>query len=77
MIGARSCGAAARLIEDAMAFASERIVDGLPLSEKRLIQAMLADSATELYAARLMTFDAARSWDRGDNLKQLHARERR
>ena len=74
MIGARSCGAAARLIEDAMAFAKDRIVDGSPLSEKQLIQAMLADSATELYASRLMTFDAARSWDRGDDLKQQHAR---
>ncbi|MDH5621827.1 MAG: acyl-CoA/acyl-ACP dehydrogenase, partial [Gammaproteobacteria bacterium] len=59
MIGARSCGAAARLIEDAMAFANDRIVDGLPLSEKQAIQFMLADSATELYASRLMTYEAA------------------
>ncbi len=34
MIGARSCGAAARLIEDATAFADQRIVDGAPLSRK-------------------------------------------
>jgi len=74
MIGARSCGAAARLIEDAMAFANDRIVDGLPLSEKQAIQFMLADSATELYASRLMTYEAARSSDRGDDLKAQHAR---
>jgi len=74
MIGARSCGAAARLIEEAMAFANERIVDGAPLSEKQIIQVMLADSVTELYASRLMTYDAARSWDRGDDLKAQHAR---
>jgi len=74
MIGARSCGAAARLIEDAMAFANERIVDGAPLSEKQIIQVMLADSATELYASQLMTYDAARSWDRGDDLKAQHVR---
>ncbi len=74
MIGARSCGAAARLIEDAMAFANGRIVDGLPLSEKQLIQAMLADSATELYASRLMTYDAARAADRGEDIKALHSR---
>lgn len=74
MIGARCCGAAARLIEDAMEFANNRIVDGLPLSEKQLIQAMLADSVTELYASQLMTYDAARSWDRGDDLKAQHAR---
>ena len=74
MIGARSCGAAARLIEEAMAFANERIIDGAPLSEKQAIQFMLADSVTELYAARLMTYDAARAADRGDNLKAQHAR---
>lgn len=74
MIGARSCGAAARLIEEAMAFASQRIVDGAPLSEKQAIQFMLADSVTELYASRLMTYDAARAIDRGENVKALHSR---
>jgi alkylation response protein AidB-like acyl-CoA dehydrogenase len=74
MIGARSCGAAARLIEDALAFANERIVDGAPLSEKQAIQFMLADSVTELYASRLMTYEAARAADRGDDLKAQHAR---
>ncbi|MDH3439293.1 MAG: acyl-CoA/acyl-ACP dehydrogenase [Gammaproteobacteria bacterium] len=72
MIGARSCGAAARLIEDATAFASKRIVNGEPLVEKQAIQFMLADSATELWAARLMTFEAAAACDRGDDLKALH-----
>jgi alkylation response protein AidB-like acyl-CoA dehydrogenase len=74
MIGARSCGAAARLIEEATAFANERIVDGAPLSDKQLIQAMLADSVTELWAGRLMTFEAAEAIDRGEDVKSLHAR---
>ena len=74
MIGARSCGAAARLIEEATAFAQERIIDGAPLSEKQAIQFMLADSITELYASRLMTYEAARSADRGDDVKAQHAR---
>ncbi|MGB5257918.1 MAG: acyl-CoA dehydrogenase, partial [Woeseiaceae bacterium] len=74
MIGARSCGAAARLIEEALAFANERMVDGAPLSEKQAIQFMLADSVTELYAARLMTYDAARAADRGEDLKAQHSR---
>lgn len=74
MIGARSCGAAARLIEEAMAFANDREVDGAPLSEKQAIQFMLADSVTELYAARLMTYDAARAADRGEDLKAQHSR---
>ena len=74
MIGARSCGAAARLIEDATAFASERIVGGEPLAEKQAIQFMLADMATELWASRLMTFEAAAACDRSDDLKALHNR---
>lgn len=74
MIGARSCGAAARLIEEAMAFAKDRIVDGAPLSEKQAIQFMLADSITELYASRLMTYEAARAADRGDDVKAQHSR---
>ena len=74
MIGARCCGAAARLIEEATAFAQQRIVDGAPLSEKQAIQFMLADSASELWAARLMTFEAAAANDRGENLKAIHNR---
>ncbi|MFQ6006387.1 MAG: acyl-CoA dehydrogenase family protein [Woeseia sp.] len=74
MIGARCCGAAARLIEDAMEFTQGRTVGGMPLSEKQAIQFMLADSATELWAARLMTFEAAAAHDRGEDLKRLHNR---
>ena len=74
MIAARCCGAAARLIEDATAFAGQRLVGGEPLSERQAIQFMLADSATELWAARLMTFEAARAHDRGDDVKTLHNR---
>ena len=74
MIGARSCGAMARLIEDAFEFANDRIVDGLPLTEKQAIQFMLADSSTELYASRLMTYDTARAVDSGVDLKVQHSR---
>lgn len=74
MIGARSCGAMARLIEDAFEFANGRTVDGLPLTEKQAIQFMLADSTTELYASRLMTYDTARAVDGGADLKVQHSR---
>jgi acyl-CoA dehydrogenase len=74
MIAARCCGAAARLIEEATAFASTRMIGGEPLAEKQMVQAMLADSVTELWAARLITFEAATAHDRGDDLKSLHAR---
>jgi acyl-CoA dehydrogenase len=74
MIAARDCGAAARLIEEATAWAKEREVDGGKLIDKQMVQAMLADSVTELWAARLITFEAAEAHDRGDNVKSLHAR---
>ena len=35
---------------------------------------MLADSATELHAARLMTYDCAAAADRGVDVKELHAK---
>ena len=72
MIAARSCGAAARLIEMASEFAQSRIVSGQPISEYQLIQAMLADSITELWAARLMTYEAAAMQDRGEDLSKVH-----
>jgi alkylation response protein AidB-like acyl-CoA dehydrogenase len=74
MIAARCCGAAARLIEEATGFARTRTVGGEPLAEKQMVQAMLADSVTELWAARLVTFEAAEAHDRGDDVKSLHAR---
>jgi acyl-CoA dehydrogenase len=74
MIAARDCGAAARLIEEATAWAKEREVDGGKLIDKQLVQAMLADSVTELWAARLITFEAAEAHDRDENVKSLHAR---
>ena len=73
MIAARCCGASARLIEEATAFASTRRVGGETLAEKQMIQAMLADSVTELWAARLVTYETARAHDRGDDLRSLHA----
>lgn len=74
MIAARCCGAAARLIEEARAFASERVVGGEALIERQAIQTMLADSVTELWSSRLMTFEAAVAHDRGDDIKSLHIR---
>ena len=74
MIAARCCGAAARLIEEASEFALNRDIQGEALSEKQAIQFMLSDSTTELWAARLMTFEAAEAHDRGEDLKKLHTR---
>ena len=73
-IAARCCGAAARLIDEAREFALARQVGGEPLAHKQLIQAMLADCVTELWGARLITYEAAQAHDRGEDVKTLHAR---
>ena len=74
MIAARCCGAAARLIEEASAFARGRIVSRSPISEHQAIQTMLADSVTEHWAARLITYECAAAHDRGEDVKALHAK---
>jgi alkylation response protein AidB-like acyl-CoA dehydrogenase len=73
MIAARCCGAAERLIEEATAFAKGRVQFGEPIIAFQAIQHMLADSLTELWAARLMTYELARGIDRGIDVKVQHA----
>ena len=73
MIGARCCGAAERLIEEASAFAAERSAFGRPIADYQGIQFMLADSLTELWAARLMSYRTAHAVDEGVDVKLQHA----
>ncbi len=73
MIAARCCGAAERLITEATAFAKERVQFGAPIFSFQAIQHMLADSLTELWAARLMTYRLAQSIDEGMDVKLQHA----
>ena len=72
MVAARCVGAAQRLVDEATAFARNRTVDGKPLGEHQLVAGMLADSATELFAARTMLYEVARSIDAGHDRKTLH-----
>ena len=67
-ISAIALGAAERLIHEALSFACEREQFGKPIADFQLIQAMLADSRTEAYAARSMVLDAAARFDRGERL---------
>jgi len=67
-IAAVSVGVAERLLEDALAYAMDRKQFGKPISEHQLIQAMLADSKTEIYAAKSMVLDAARKRDLGASI---------
>jgi acyl-CoA dehydrogenase len=74
MIAARSCGAMARMIEEVTVFAKDRQVGGEPLIDKQMVQAMLADCVTDLWASRLITFETAQAHDRKEDVKSLHAR---
>ena len=74
MVAARCLGAAERLVDEATAFATQRVIGRQPLIERQLVQAMLADSLTELFAARSMTYETARSVDEDIDRKVLHAR---
>ena len=67
-IAAVSVGAAERMLDDALNYALERKQFGQPIAEFQLIQAMLADSKAEIYAARCMVVDAARKRDEGLNI---------
>ncbi|MCW5698606.1 MAG: acyl-CoA dehydrogenase family protein [Rhodospirillales bacterium] len=70
-ISAVSVGVAERLIRESLHYALERKQFGKPIAEFQLIQAMLADSKAEAYAARCMVMDAARRRDAGENVGTL------
>ncbi len=72
MVAARCVGAAQRLVDEMTTFAQTRIIDGRPLGEYQLVAGMLADSATELFAARSMLYEVARSIDAGMDRKAVH-----
>ena len=67
-IAAVCVGVAERLLRDSLRYAMERKQFGQPICEFQLVQAMLADSRTELYAAKAMVLDAARRRDAGENV---------
>ena len=64
-VSAMGVGLAQGALDEALAYAKERIAFGQPISKYQAIQAKLADMATEIEAARLLTYKAAREKDAG------------
>ena len=64
-VGAAAVGMARRALDEALAYARRRKQFGAPLSELPAVQALLADSAVELDAARLLVHRAAAAKDQG------------
>jgi alkylation response protein AidB-like acyl-CoA dehydrogenase len=73
-IAARCCGAAERLLDEASAWAKEREAFGATLAEHQGVAFQLADSLTELLAARLLTYHAAHAFDVLEDRKVVHGK---
>ena len=67
-IAAVCVAASTRVLDDALRYAMERQQFGKPIAEFQLIQAMLADSKADIYAARCMVLDAAKRRDDGEDV---------
>lgn len=67
-IAAACVGVAERLIDECVGYARERHQFGKPIAEFQLVQAMLADSKAEAFAARSMVEETARRKDRGEDV---------
>ena len=66
-VAAMGVGLAQGALDEALAYAKERKAFGQPISKFQAIQAKLADIATEIEAARLLTYKAAFLKDQGRN----------
>ena len=67
-IAAMGVGMGRRIVDTAVRYATERKAFGEPIANFQLIQAMLADSDAELYAAECMVADACLRADNGENI---------
>jgi acyl-CoA dehydrogenase len=64
-VAAAACGMAARALAESLAHVKRRQQFGKPLAEFQLVQQKLARTATDLTAARLLTYRAAFEKDQG------------
>lgn len=65
-IAARAVGVSKAAFEQAIKYAQQREAFGKPIAEHQAIQLKLADMATQIEAARLLTYQAAEKKDRGE-----------
>ncbi|USG62084.1 acyl-CoA dehydrogenase family protein [Sneathiella marina] len=68
-----STGMSERILNEALAYAAERKQFGTIIGEFQLVQALLADSQAELFAGTAMTLDAARKYDKDEDISMQAA----
>ncbi|QKW39365.1 acyl-CoA dehydrogenase family protein [Actinomadura sp. NAK00032] len=68
-IAAVCVGLAQRILDETVAYAKERSQGGKTIGEYQLVQGLIADSQTELYAGRSMVLEAARAYDAGEDTR--------
>jgi alkylation response protein AidB-like acyl-CoA dehydrogenase len=66
-IASQSVGLAQACLDAAVSYARERVQFGKPISQFQGLRWMIADMATRIEAARLLTFNAAAMRDRGED----------
>ncbi len=64
-LGAVCLGIAEKTLRLTVEHARQRVTFGKPLAQRQLVQAMIADSATEIHATRAMLYEAAWKRDQG------------
>jgi alkylation response protein AidB-like acyl-CoA dehydrogenase len=67
-VAARAVGVAQAALEAAIRYSQQRQTFGKPIAEHQAIQLKLADMATKIQAARLLTYDAAHKKDSGERV---------
>jgi len=67
-MGACALGASQKLLDMCIEYAKQRVQFGKPIGQFQMVQAMLADMATEIYAARQMLYNAAWLRDQGKRI---------
>ncbi|MFM0341723.1 acyl-CoA dehydrogenase family protein [Paraburkholderia fungorum] len=67
-LAALCTGPAMRMLEEAVAYTSKREQFGKPIAEFQLVQALIAECQTEIFAARSMILETARKRDAGEDV---------
>lgn len=72
-VGAFAVGMSQAALDAAIGYAKERHAFGKPLAEFQAVSHQLAEMATRTQAARLLVYEAALTYDRGENVTKASA----